>query len=140
MTHYGTKNTSPVSVFQYAQSAGYVIEVYRDRKDVDHVAKLVSNDELKDAKYRMSVSAWVEPEDTREKVDIKALNAEIAEIVRILDSFQELDDALTAEIKARETQLDYMRTNVCADRTHPLVPHGYVRVQAQVEALNLINQ
>lgn len=29
------------------------------------------------------------------------------EIVRVLDSFQELDDVLTAEIEAREKQLEY---------------------------------
>lgn len=48
------------------------------------------------------------------------------EIVRILDSFQELDDALTAEIEAREKQLDCLRAKVYADRTYPLVPLGSV--------------
>lgn len=37
------------------------------------------------------------------------------EIVRILDSFQELDDALTAEIEAREKQLQYARSR-CFER------------------------
>ena len=37
------------------------------------------------------------------------------EIVRILDSFQELDDALTAEIEAREKQYDDMRDRLMLD-------------------------
>lgn len=50
------------------------------------------------------------------------------EIVRILDSFQELDDALTAEIEARETQLDCLRERVYSDEVYPLVPLGSVGV------------
>lgn len=36
------------------------------------------------------------------------------EIVRILDSFQELDDALTAEIEAREKQFEHYRDRLLA--------------------------
>ena len=77
-----------------------IVAVYRERKDVDHVAKLVTNDELKDAKYRMSVSAWVEPEDTREKIDIKKLNAEIADIVARETELRAKVDAIVAELEA----------------------------------------
>ena len=77
-----------------------IVAVYRERKDVDHVAKLVTNDELKDAKYRMSVSAWVEPEDTREKIDIKQLNAEIAKIVARETELRAKVDAIVAELEA----------------------------------------
>ena len=48
------------------------------------------------------------------------------EIVRILDSFQELDDALTAEIEAREGQLDCLRAEVYADETCPMIALGSV--------------
>lgn len=48
------------------------------------------------------------------------------EIVGILDSFQELDDALTGEIAAREKQLDCLRAKVYADKTYPLVQLGSV--------------
>ena len=77
-----------------------IVRIYRERVDVDHVAKLVTNEELKEAKYRMSVSAWVEPEDTREKVDIKALNAEIAEIVARETELRAKVDAIVAELEA----------------------------------------
>ena len=77
-----------------------IVRLWRDRADVDHVAKLVGNDELAEAKYRMSVSAWVEPEDTREKVDIKALNAEIARIVEREAELRARVDAIVAELEA----------------------------------------
>ena len=49
---------------------------------------------------RMSVSAWVEPEDTRERVDIRALNAEIAEIVARETELRAKVDAIVAELEA----------------------------------------
>jgi len=77
-----------------------IVRIYRERKDVDHVAKLVTNEELGEAKYRMSVSAWVEPEDTREKIDIKQLNAEIAGIVARETELRAKVDAIVAELEA----------------------------------------
>lgn len=44
------------------------------------------------------------------------------EIVRILDSFQELDDALTAEIEAREKQLVAYRDKLLGSRLSELCP------------------
>ena len=37
--------------------------------------------DIEELDYNLSVSAYVEPEDTREKIDIVKLNAEIKEIV-----------------------------------------------------------
>ena len=57
------------------------MKVFVDRVDVDQVARLVLYSEISDEDYNLSVSMYVEPEDTREKVDIVKLNAEIKEIV-----------------------------------------------------------
>ena len=38
-------------------------------------------EEIKEQAYNLSVSTYVEPEDTREVIDIVKLNAEIEEIV-----------------------------------------------------------
>lgn len=59
----------------------HVMEWFTDRKDVEYKAKLVSNNEIEKEKYNLSVSTYVEKEDTREKVDIDALNKELEEIV-----------------------------------------------------------
>lgn len=44
------------------------------------------------------------------------------EIVRILDSFQELNDALTAEIEMREKQLDWFRARIYSSTKYPRRP------------------
>ncbi len=59
----------------------HILDTFIGRKDVQHVSRLVSNDDIAKADYNLSVSTYVEQEDTREKVDIVKLNAELAEIV-----------------------------------------------------------
>mgnify|MGYP001008831982 CR=1 FL=1 len=58
-----------------------ILEWIKNRKDVDHLVRLVPNSEVTEQSYNLSVSTYVEPEDTREKIDIKKLNAKIKTIV-----------------------------------------------------------
>lgn len=69
----------------------HILDIFTDRKDVQYTSKLVANDDIAKADYNLSVSTYVEQEDTREKVDIVKLNAELAEIV-------ERENVLRAEI------------------------------------------
>ena len=58
-----------------------ILNLFTDRCDVQYVAHLASFDEIKENDYNLSVSTYVEAEDTREVIDIVKLNAEIEEIV-----------------------------------------------------------
>ena len=58
-----------------------IVDCYRDRTERDYFSKLVPNAENAKQDYNLSVSTYVEQEDTREKIDIKALNADIERIV-----------------------------------------------------------
>lgn len=58
-----------------------IVKIFTDRKDIDYVSKLVSNKEIGENDYNLSVSTYVEKEDTREKINIDVLNKEIDEIV-----------------------------------------------------------
>ena len=58
-----------------------IVKIFTDRKDVEYVAKLVSNTEIGENDYNLSVSTYVEKEDTREKIDIVELKKQIEEIV-----------------------------------------------------------
>ncbi len=69
----------------------HILDLFTERKDVQYVSKLVTNDDIAKADYNLSVSTYVEQEDTREKVDIVKLNAELVEIV-------ERENVLRAEI------------------------------------------
>ena len=69
-----------------------IVKIFTERTDVEHVAHLASYEEIVAEDYNLSVSTYVEAEDTREKVDIVKLNAEIEDIVA-------REDVLRAEIK-----------------------------------------
>lgn len=58
-----------------------IVDIFTKREDKEYVAKLVSNKEIEENDYNLSVSTYVEKEDTREKIDIVQLNKEIDEIV-----------------------------------------------------------
>ncbi len=58
-----------------------IVDIFKTRENVEYIAKLVSNKEIEENGYNLSVSTYVEQEDTREKIDIDVLNKEIDEIV-----------------------------------------------------------
>lgn len=58
-----------------------IVNEFVSREDKEYFARLVVYDEIKENNYNLSVSTYVEQEDTREKIDIVKLNAQIEEIV-----------------------------------------------------------
>ncbi len=58
-----------------------IIKIFDEKKDIEYVAKTVSYDEIVENDYNLSVSSYVEAEDTREVINITELNAEIKETV-----------------------------------------------------------
>lgn len=58
-----------------------ILELFSSRANVDYLAQKVDNQNLAENDYNLSVSAYVEAEDFREKVDIVQLNSEIAVLV-----------------------------------------------------------
>ena len=77
-----------------------ILSLVSQRQAVDHVAALVSIDDIKDNDWNLSVSSYVEPEDTREQVDIVELNARIAGIVERQRELRASIDAIVAELEA----------------------------------------
>ena len=64
------------------QNIENILKVYTDREEkIDYVSRLVPNSEIAQNEYNLSVSTYVEAEDTREVIDIKVLNKQIEEIV-----------------------------------------------------------
>jgi type I restriction-modification system, M subunit len=78
----------------------HLLSLAFERKDVEHVAKLVSIDDIAANDWNLSVSSYVEPEDTREKVDIAELNNRIAGIVQRQQQLRASIDAIVAELEA----------------------------------------
>lgn len=76
-----------------------ILKMFTDRVDVDYKVRLVQNSEIAENDYNLSVSTYVEKEDTKEKVDIKKLNEEIAQIVARENVLREEIDKIIAEIE-----------------------------------------
>lgn len=76
-----------------------ILTAYLDRADKPHFAALVPNDKIAEQDYTLSVSTYVEQEDTREVIDIQKLNAEIAQIVAREQKLREEIDKIVAEIE-----------------------------------------
>ena len=76
-----------------------IVDVYTKREEVAHFSHLANYDEVAENDFNLSVSTYVEQEDTREKVDIVKLNAEIAEIVAREDALRKEIDKIIAEIE-----------------------------------------
>ena len=84
-----------------AENIENIVAEYTSREDKDYFARLVSYDEIKENDYNLSVSTYVEAEDTREVIDIVALNKQIEEIVARENVLREEIDKIIAEIEAQ---------------------------------------
>lgn len=76
-----------------------IVDTFSSREEKEHFAHLAAFDEVKENDFNLSVSTYVEQEDTREVIDIKKLNAEIAEIVKREDVLRAEIDKIIAEIE-----------------------------------------
>ncbi len=76
-----------------------IVAAYDGKEETAHFSHLASFDEIEQNDYNLSVSTYVEAEDTREEVDIVKLNAEIEEIVRREDELRAAIREIIAEIE-----------------------------------------
>ena len=76
-----------------------IIEAFDSKNDVQYFAKSTELEEIAKNDYNLSVSSYVEAKDTREKIDIKALNSQIAEIVARENTLRAEIDKIVEEIE-----------------------------------------
>lgn len=79
----------------------HIVEAFAKRETTEYFTYLASYDEIREQEYNLSVSTYVEQKDTREKIDIVKLNAEIAEIVAREDALRAEIDRIVAEIEGK---------------------------------------
>ena len=58
-----------------------ILETFSSRENLDYFSRLVDHSEIQENDYTLSVSTYVKAEDTREVIDIRALNKQIEEMV-----------------------------------------------------------
>lgn len=76
-----------------------ILDAFEERIDIDYFAKLVDNKDIAENDYNISVSSYVEQEDTREVIDIKELNAEIKKIVARQNELRTAIDQIVMDIE-----------------------------------------
>ena len=76
-----------------------IVDTFAARREEAHFSNLASLEEIAGQEYNLSVSTYVEAEDTREKIDITALNAEIAQIVAREQLLRQEIDKIIGEIE-----------------------------------------
>ena len=76
-----------------------IVKTFADRTEDPHFSHLASYEEIEENGYNLSVTTYVEAEDTREKIDIKQLNAEIEEIVAREETLRAAINEIIKEIE-----------------------------------------
>lgn len=76
-----------------------IVEEYRNRTDVEYFSRYVDVSEIEGNDYNLSVSTYVEKEDTREVIDIKVLNKELEETVKKIDALRSSINEIVKELE-----------------------------------------
>lgn len=76
-----------------------IMQAFEAKEDIEYFAKSVEHEGIRTNDYNLSVSSYVEPEDTREVIDIKKLNAELKTTVARIDQLRAEIDNIVAEIE-----------------------------------------
>ena len=78
-----------------------IFNCYMERAEKEHFSKVVTYERIAEQDYNLSVSTYVEQEDTREVIDIKELNREISEIVAREQVLRDEIEKIIAEIEVQ---------------------------------------
>jgi type I restriction enzyme M protein len=81
-----------------------IMDVFDNKKNVDHLAKSVPLEQVAANDYNLSVSSYVVAKDNREIVDITQLNAELKTTVAKIDQLRTDIDVIVAEIEGDEVE------------------------------------
>ena len=76
-----------------------IVDVFTSRENLQHFSHSASYEEVSGNDYNLSISTYVEAEDTREVIDIKELNTEIEQIVAKEQELREEIAKIIAEIE-----------------------------------------
>lgn len=75
-----------------------IMGIFDRKEDVEYIAKCVDNKLIAENDYNLSVSSYVETKDTREKIDITKLNAEIEETVAKINTLRADIDSIINDL------------------------------------------
>ncbi|OOQ22868.1 type I restriction-modification system subunit M [Helicobacter pylori] len=77
-----------------------ILQTYTERKIIKHFCALANIEKIQENDYNLSVNRYVEQEDTKEIIDIKALNDEISQIVEKQSHLRNSLESIIKELEA----------------------------------------
>ncbi len=77
-----------------------IMELFTNRQDEQYLAKLVKNDDILANDANLSVSSYVEQEDTREVIDIEAVNSKLENLIAEGNELNKKIEAIIKELGA----------------------------------------
>lgn len=75
-----------------------IMELFANRKDEQYLAKLVKNDDILENDCNLSVSSYVEQEDTREVINIEEVNAKLNSLIAEGNELNQKIESIIKEI------------------------------------------
>jgi type I restriction enzyme M protein len=78
-----------------------ILESFTKREDIEYFSRIVDHDEIANNDYTLSVTSYVKSQDTTEEIDIKALNAEIKQIVARQQELRQQIDKIVADLEGK---------------------------------------
>ena len=76
----------------------HIVDIFGNKEEVQYVATSISNSQIAENDYNLSVSSYVEAEEKKEKIDIVKLNEEVAQTVKRIDALRADIDEIIKEI------------------------------------------
>ena len=76
-----------------------IIDAFKNRTEKEYFSRYVDKEDIQERDYNLSVSTYVEKEDTKEVIDIKVLNKEIEETVKKIDKLRSSIDEIVKELE-----------------------------------------
>ena len=76
-----------------------IMQLFQARKDEQYLARLVSNDDILENDCNLSVSSYVEQEDTREVINIEEVNASLASLIAEADKLNRRINDIVKELE-----------------------------------------
>ncbi|GAA7124164.1 type I restriction-modification system subunit M [Helicobacter pylori] len=77
-----------------------ILQTYIERKEIKHFCALANIEKIKENDYNLSVNRYVEQEDTKEAIDIKALQFEISQIVAKQSALRNSLESIIKELES----------------------------------------
>ena len=76
-----------------------ILDIFANKKEIKHISALADFEKIKENEFNLSVSSYVEPKDTREKIDIDKVNKELSEVVVKIDKLRNEIDEIVKSIE-----------------------------------------